>query len=163
MGKLATQSLFWEFNKENPQYTLSSEDREHEGKMLDSIEKLYLQEMDVGEFEFAVKYFTSYKQWCAVKKAKWFAPTYQNMRIALEAKVQSQAIKNMMDMVADGTATQSTLKYLADKDFIPKEKVGRPTKKALEKEAERLTKQEKKFQEELDRITEHDPKIAKLR
>jgi hypothetical protein len=84
------------------------------------------------------------------------------MREALEAKLQSLAHREMLALVESGKAGHQTLAYLGNKGYIEKDKVGRPTKKATEKAAEKLTKEEQAMQKELERITAHNPKIAKL-
>lgn len=162
-NKLRTQSLFKESNnavstsEEFILYTLSDRSGSYP-----CIVDLYVQEEDPTEYLFAEKYFESYTHWEMVRKAGWFQETYSKMRASLEAKLQSLAIQKMLEKVHDGSAGHQTLAYLASKGYIPKEEAGRPSKKRVQAELDKKTKEQQEFNDELARITEHNPKIRKL-
>jgi len=129
-GKFMTQSLFHEENNTDflARYTLEAYDKEYKGHFLPSLHKLYVEMEDVGEFDFATKYFDGYHHWLKVKAAPWFRPYYEAMVEELNAKMRSKAIRSMRQQVEEGTASQATLKYLADKDY-DKAAVGKPKRR----------------------------------
>lgn len=133
-GKFLTQSLFLEENNtDSPApYTLCTYDKEHNGKLVQSLHKRYVEMEDIGEFEFANKYFESYHHWLKVKAANFFKPYYAAMVEELNAKMRSKALKQMRQQVEEGVASQATLKYLADKDY-DKAAVGKPKRTKPEK------------------------------
>lgn len=133
-GKFLTQSLFHEENNTDSvaPYTLATYDKKYKGQWLISLHKRYVDMEDVGEFEFANKYFENYHHWLKVKAANFFKPYYAAMVEELNAKLRSKAIKAMRSQVDEGTASQATLKYLADKDY-DKAPVGKPKRKKPEK------------------------------
>lgn len=154
-AKWYTQGLFLETCIDNSTvlYTLQPWDKTLNGKPLLSIHKLYVEAEDVGEFNFANKYFAGYYHWLKVKASPWFKEPYAAMVAELNAKLRSRSIKSMLSSVEAGEASQQTLKYLADNDYIPKEErtkrpVGRPQKEEkkasvvslVKNDLERLTK-----------------------
>ena len=81
-----------------------------------------------------------------VKASGFFKPYYAAMVEELNAKLRSKAIKAMREQMAEGAASQATLKYLADKDYdkapVGKPKRKKPTKKegnVLEADFARIT------------------------
>lgn len=148
-GKFLTQSLFVETNntEEPAPYTLATYDRQKDGRLIQSLHKRYVEMEDIGEFEFANKYFENYHHWLKVKASAFFKDYYAAMVTELNAKMRSKSIKQMRQQVDEGTASQATLKYLADNDY-QKAPVGKPKRtKAPKKEGnvvqadfERLTK-----------------------
>lgn len=85
-----------------------------------SIQRLYVEEGDVSEYAFATRYFYNFAHWEFIKSLDWFKPHYNAMRHELEAKLESLAIQAMRGQMASGTATQTTLKYFADKEYQSK-------------------------------------------
>ena len=88
---------------------------------------------DPAEFEFASKYMGGYQHWLTVKAAPFFKEAYEAMVSELNAKLSSKSIKTMIDQMEEGNASQATLKYLADKDYIGKAPVGKPKRKRAER------------------------------
>ena len=147
-GKFLTQSLFLEENNTETfaPYTLAPFDKPYKGKNVISLHKRYVDMEDVGEFDFAEKYFYNYHHWLKVKASGFFKPYYAAMVEELNAKLRSKAIKAMREQMAEGAASQATLKYLADKDYdkapVGKPKRKKPTKKegnVLEADFARIT------------------------
>lgn len=169
-NKLLTSGLFYEFNDSKPEtvlYTLDAQDRDltdnpRYGKIVKSIKSAYLEMMDVAEFDFANKYFYDYRHWRMIKESAWFKDSYAMLREELEAKLASIAVSKMMEQVNAGAAGHQTLAYLANKGYLEKDKVGRPNKKAVEKQAKEEVARKTKEQQELDKLIEHNPKLSKL-
>lgn len=126
-GKFKTQSMFHEENNTDQPapYTLCTYDRTYKGQLLQSLHARYVEMEDIGEFEFANKYFESYHHWLKLKAANFFKDYYAAMVEELNAKMRSKSLKAMQSQVNEGTASQATLKYLADKDY-DKAAVGKP-------------------------------------
>jgi hypothetical protein len=169
-GKLLTAALFWEvgaLHKEHNTYTLDSRDlnkTDYAGvnKVLPSIQRLYIEENDPTEYNFAVKYFYDFRHWQQIKESAWFQDTYKSMQDALAAKIASQSVQEMLELVESKKAGHQTLAWLANKGYLEKEKVGRPNKKAVEKQAAQAVQRKVEEQQELDELLKHDPKLAKL-
>lgn len=160
---LLTKALFLEVSN-HPDMVLYSleKGKTKDGKELSCIQDLYVQEMDVSEYKFACKYFQDYGHWCRVKNAPWFEGPYERMTAALYAKLRAQALDAMLEQVYEGKASHQTLKYLANGEFKPATKVGRPNKKAVQKMTDDAVKKKTEEQIELERLIEHDPKLAKM-
>jgi hypothetical protein len=90
------------------------------GTTYPSLHETYVESNDLSEYEFANTYFYNYSHWCLIKEMPFFQKFYQVMRSELEAKLSSKALHGMVSMIDSGTASQSTLKYMADRDYIPK-------------------------------------------
>ena len=92
-------------NPDNPTHTIPS------------IHQLYVQTGDVSEYAFATEHFYNFAHWEFIKSRDWFVPHYNAMRLELEAKLESEAISAMRGQMRSGTATQTTLKYFADREY----------------------------------------------
>ena len=152
--KVLTEGLFLEScnDKETALYTLSVQDRRVNGVFYPSLHKLYVEMEDVAEFNFANTYFESYTHWLKVKSVKMFADNYAAMVSELNAKLRGVAITNMISQVKEGEANQSTLKYLADNDYLPADKKGRPTKAMVDKEVKKQASSKLAIVSDLERI-----------
>lgn len=121
-NQIVTDGMFHERNSNETwtQFTLMPWDipnPSHPHTSIPSIHRLYVEEEDVSEYRFATKYFYNYAHWELIKSRDWFVPHYNAMRKELEAKLESRATEAMMGQIRSGTATQSTLKYFADKEY----------------------------------------------
>lgn len=132
--KWLTEGLFTETttNPDSALYTLQPWDKEVGEKFYPSLHKLYVEMEDLAEYDFANKYFDGYQHWLVIKSKPFFQQYYTRMVEELNAKIRGKSLKNMLLQVAEGTASQATLKYLADNDYLPKKEVGRPKKKPKE-------------------------------
>lgn len=136
-NKFLTEGLFLEHHNDVDAvlYTTSTSDKRYKGRFIPSLHKLYVELEDVSEWNFANLYFANYEHWLLVKAKPFFKEYYAAMVEELNAKLRGKAIKQMLDQLAAGEASQATLKYLADNDYIPKASVGRPKKKKQEDKA----------------------------
>lgn len=125
-----TAALFWDLqgldSKENCIYTLKDEDFQTEdGRTMLSLRNRYLELNDPTEYQFATKYFGSFRHWKKVAESPRIAPHVEEWREELEVKLRSQGIKAMIEKAADGDYQPS--KYLADKGWELKKR-GAPSK-----------------------------------
>lgn len=137
--KWLTEGLFLESSQpnENAIYSLQPWDKKSGGKFYPSIHKLYVEMGDVSEWHFANAYFDGYQHWLLIKSRPFFKEYYAKMVEELNAKISSNSIQNMLKQMEEGTASQATLKYLADKDYVKKAPVGKPKRnKAARKEGD---------------------------
>lgn len=156
-GNLYTRQIFFEFNSEDPAlvlYTLKDYDIEFDGRVVPSLSRLYIAMGDVSEYNFALKYFYSWKHWKMISDANWFKEYITDWRDELTAKKMAEALLSITTM-ANGEsrdAFQAT-KYLLDKGWIaPRGSKGRPSKESVKREAELLFKEKEGFAEDFDRM-----------
>lgn len=116
-------------------YTLQPWDRRKGGKFYPSIHKLFVELGDVSEWKFASLYFDGYQHWLQIKAKPFFKEIYAAMVEELHAKLQHEAVENMLDQMREGKASQATLTYLANKGYIEKNAVGKPKRKKPEDKA----------------------------
>jgi len=153
-SKWITQGLFLEVSQTpaSIMYTLQTWDKQYKGKHLPSLHKLYVDMEDLAEFEFANKYFANYEHWLRIKCKTFFKPYYEAMVKELNAKIRGRSLNTMLKQLAAGEATQSTLKYLADNDYIPKATRGRPSKQSVQEEIQSQAKLHTIYNSDLERI-----------
>jgi len=118
-NELVTCGMFLEFDSPDSwvQFTLATYDQNHNGLLVPSIHRLYVEHNDLSEYDFAVTHFYSFAHWELVKSQSWFIDQYRLMRKELEAKLQSKSMRCMVNQITSGTATQATLKYFSDREF----------------------------------------------
>lgn len=121
-NQIVTDGMFHERNSNETwtQFTLMPwdiQDPADPTRTIESIHRLYVEAGDVSEYAFATTHFYNFAHWELVKSRDWFIPHYNAMRQELEAKLESEAISAMRGQVRSGTATQSTLKYFADREY----------------------------------------------
>lgn len=133
-GRALTQSLFLETNYDTRYavYTLKEEDFEYEGVLYPSLKRLYLEFEDPIEYEFAKKYLLNWDQWQRICANKLFSKEVEKWREELELKIRSSALRGMSDAAYNKDNVQA-FKYLLEKGW-DKKVVGRPSKKAQERE-----------------------------
>ncbi len=122
-NQIVSDGMFHErdSNETWTQYTLMPwdiQDPQNPQVTFPSIHRLYVEQGDVSEYSFATEHFYNFAHWEHVKSRDWFAPHYYAMRQELEAKLESESVRAMRGQVLSGTATQSTLKYFADREYV---------------------------------------------
>jgi hypothetical protein len=101
------------------QFTLKTWDVTHRGNEYRSLHRLYVEMNDLSEYAFANTYFYNFAHWDRVRKHPEIRPYYDTMRQELEAKLSTKALSAMIAQVDSGTATQATLKFLANREYQP--------------------------------------------
>ena len=143
--------------KFTPLYTLKDEDHEVEGVVYKSARNIYLAQRDPTEYEAAQVLFGSWRHWkFMVKSCKWFRIKVEEWRDELEVQLRSEAIR---EIVADTTSTKSrssisSAKWLADSGWKTEDGRGRPSKKAVAKEAKIQGRMAEELEEDIERMQE---------
>lgn len=132
MGRPITQSLFLEIGySESAVYTLKEHDFEYNGKVLQSIKKLYLEIADPTEYEFATACFLGWSHWQRLCDNKAIKKHIDEWRYELEVKLRSGGVKAAI-AAANGGNFQAS-KWVADRGWDSRG-AGRPSKADVEKE-----------------------------
>lgn len=159
-GQFYTRQIFYEMNTADVSlvlYTLKDYDIEVDGRAIPSLSRLYIEAADVSEYDFALKYFGSWKHWKMISDANWFKEYITPMREELATKLMSLSVKRIAQLAEGDTrdAFQAN-RYLLDKGYIAKVGVkGRPSKEAIQREAEALFKEKDGFNEDFQRLVAH--------
>jgi len=133
MGRPLTQSLFLELGYSDfSVFTLKDDDYEYNGKVYPSLKKLFLESMDITEYEFATKNLLGWKHWQRLCANKAILKHVEEWRDELEIKLASQGVKSIVEGAKFGN--QTSAKWLAERGWMGK-KVGRPSK--VEKAAQK--------------------------
>ena len=159
-GQFYTRQIFYEMNTADVSlvlYTLKDYDIEVDGRAIPSLSRLYIEAADVSEYDFALKYFGSWKHWKMISDANWFKEYITPMREELATKLMSLSVKRIAQLAEGDTrdAFQAN-RYLLDKGYIAKVGVkGRPSKEAIQREAEALFKEKDGFNDDFQRLVAH--------
>lgn len=164
-GKWMTKSLFYEGYYDTEEcgkdacFTLKEEDYVgSDGKTYISLRKLYLQEEDPTEYEFATKHLGGWEHWKQLVSSNWFQEHISEWRAELQVKLQSRALKNLMfEAENNGKNSYDANKFLIAKGYLPKETIlpgkrGRPSKDEVKLEAQRQVEMSKKIEEDMKRL-----------
>lgn len=133
-GRALTQGLFLEhkYDTKYAVYTLKDEDFEYEGHIYPSLKRLYLEFEDPIEYDFANEHLLNWNQWKRITGNALFSDLVEQWREELNLKIRSGALRGMSD-AAYGKDNVQAYKYLLEKGW-EKRGVGRPSKKAQDKE-----------------------------
>lgn len=131
MGRPLTQGLFLEINY-SPYaiYSIDDWDKEYKGNTYPSLKRAFLEEADIGEYNFATKYLLGWKHWKRMNDNKLLREHFDEWREELEIKIRSEAIKTLVEDMSDNF---QAIKWLAERGW-EKKGVGRPKKFDVEKE-----------------------------
>lgn len=148
-GRYITQSLFLEngYNTEFAIYTLNDEDKEHNGILYKSLRKLYLQEMDPTEYQFATKYLWGWEHWKRIQSNALMTKHIEQWREELEVKLRSLGVKYA---IAESADSFNAAKWVADGGWRGLR--GRPSKAEKEREKKMREAAIKGVNEDSDRI-----------
>src|SRR5574343_871757 len=153
-----TKSLFLEESYTDRTYVLYTlKDTDHEGYI--SLYRKYLEEEDPTEIVFARKYFDGWEHWTMVAESTWFKPYIARWREELELQIRAKALRSLLETSRD---TSSKYHYEANKFLLQglykpakggsKDKVGRPSKEAIQRKAEELFQADRASEEDLLRL-----------
>ena len=152
-GKELTVALLWEHSsdKSNALYTLKDYHFEHDGKVIYSLERLFLEEMDITGYLFAEKYFNSFTQWNRLKSSrqnihgKRLNETIESWYEELRIKLQALGLKGIINEAKTSDRPYQSNKYLDDAGWEAKT----PAKK---KKAREDLKQDKTVVADAERL-----------
>lgn len=159
-GAYRTSDLFYEMNtSEYPSYyTIKTNDHTVDGVTYPSLKRLYLEEEDITEFDFANKYFDGFEHWERFANSPRTKPYVDQWRKELVLKIKARCLKGIIhDAVKDNKYEAN--KFLitngwVDKDTEGKKVRGRPSKEEIKQELYRQAEVEKELEEDLNRIRE---------
>ena len=170
-----TDNLFYETtrkwkNKAKARYTLRDTDFIGKtGKVYPSLYKLYIEEMDVTEWNFAEKHLDSYQHWMALCQCEWFTPYALKWREALEMKMKAKAMDTITFHANDETKhsyeaskfiatsgwkqnSTSSKSPKAEREKVTEAKRGRPSKAEIQANLDEATFDMKRMEDDLQRI-----------
>lgn len=154
MGVYLGRELFFETATTARNYVLYSfknEDHTFDGVVYPSLRRLYLEEDDPTEFFVAEKYFDGQPHWRRLTAQKWFMDYLTPIREELALKHQAQYMRSLRQDAINGDKVAS--KYLLDRMEKPKE-VGRPTKRKIAEEAQKIVLDNQDIATDFDRMKE---------
>lgn len=152
-GVFYTKQLFFEMteaDKTNVLYTLKHEDHTYKGKTYPSLRRLYLELEDETEYAPATKLFGGWAHWKKLLETPWFLDYLSEIREELQVLLLSRSLKTLRDKASSGSETAA--KFLFEKGMGPKNPVGRPTKKRIKEEAQRLSQETLELRDDYERV-----------
>lgn len=178
MGHYMLKSLFWENHaylnfrgsEIEPLYTLKDNDHTVEieavqpdgsvrqtRKTYPSLYKLYMQEEDLTEYDFAKKHLDSWAHWQLLQSKDWFQEYILRWRTELELKLRSEAMKAIIDEArVGGRNSYDAKKYILAKGWIDKtaepSRRGRPSKAEMEARMKETMLSDKQIDEDIKRL-----------
>lgn len=152
---LITSGLFLEVASQ-PDYILYTLQRK-ETKGYPSLYQLYMQEEDFTEFEFALKYFDSYKHWKDICSTSWFHEYIVEWREELELKIKA---RNLKSLIQKAEKDSNVAKYLLNNKWLDKAQEknpvtnlrGRPSKEEIKGHLKLIVNEEKLLKDNYERI-----------
>lgn len=154
-NQLITRNLFLEesANLDQVMYTLNRE------SVCDypSIYRLYIDEEDFTEYNFALKYFESYAHWKQICTCNWFIPYISAWREELELKVKA---RNLKSLILKAEKDPAIAKYLLNNHWVEKAQAnnpvnnlrGRPSKEEIKGHLKLITNEEMMIEEHYERM-----------
>lgn len=125
-------------------------------KTYPSLSRRYVDMEDVGEFEFANKYFLNYEHWIRCTKAWFFKPYIKQWREELAAKLKSRAIAKIVAELDNPSSKNyyNALKFVHDAKWLVEEKKeargrGRPASVHTPEDTSDIDKQRKQDYERI--------------
>ena len=144
-GAWYTTSLFYEMGySELAVYTTRDTDQEINGKVYPSLKRLYLEEEDVTEYEFAIKHLGGWKHWKALLNSPKIAAMIEDWREELELKIRARGLKAVIRQA--GESFQAS-KFLADRGWVDNR-----TKAARQSNRKQKQRMKEEFSEDIERL-----------
>ena len=150
-GRYKTLSLFLEIAYDKDAiFTLKDYDHEYNGKTYVSLKRLFLEESDPTEYQFATKYLAGWDHWQKISANKVLAMHIDKWRIELELKLRSEGVRWIVNS-ARKKQNWLAAKFLAEKGWEVRA-AGRPTKEDIEKNLAIETKIASEFEDDIVRL-----------
>lgn len=133
-------------------YTLAREDNEYP-----SLFKLYMEAEDLYEYEFATKYFESFRHWKNICNTAWMTPHIAEWREELELYIKAKSLKSLIDKAEKDP---SVAKYLLQNKWVERAQEnnpvtnlrGRPSKEEIRSHLKLIVNEEKRINDDYERI-----------
>lgn len=150
-GRYKTLSLFLEIAYDKDAiFTLKDYDHEYSGKMYYSLKKLFLEESDPTEYQFATKYLAGWEHWQRMCNNKVLNTHIEKWRVELELKLRSEGIQWVLKS-ARKKQNWLAAKFLAEKGWETRA-AGRPSKEELERNIAIETRIQDEFSDDIARL-----------
>ena len=152
LGRYKTQGLFLEdkYDREMAVFTYDGEDKVYKGKTYISLKKLYLEHGDPKEYSFARKYLYDWKHWQRMCKNAVIGRHIDEWRKELELDLVSEGISAIISLALDKDSYQAA-KWMSEAGWT-KEKVGRPSKEAVEGKVKEMAEEDAQYNKEFELI-----------
>lgn len=156
------RKLFYETcNDGTAIYTLKDRDLVKGDKTYLSLYRLYMETEDLTEYEFATQYLDSWAHWQVLIQCTWFIPYVNRWREELDLKTKAAALKMIQKEAKDKNSKNlfQANKVLIDRSWENKSSKmvtprGRPSKEEVQGELLRQVEEERRVDEDLERIQE---------
>jgi hypothetical protein len=155
------KGLFYEMttaDKSSVSYTLKDWDHTVDGIVYPSLYKLYIEQEDLTEYEFANTHLDGWEHWEMLTSTSWFRPYADRWRKELSLKLRARALNRMKAEAASSSKNAFLAnKYLVEKGFVDsaeKHSRGRPTKDQVKAAAHELALTDKRLEEDFERLKE---------
>jgi predicted unusual protein kinase regulating ubiquinone biosynthesis (AarF/ABC1/UbiB family) len=153
VGAYYTKGLFFEVALEDDKryvlYTLKNEDY----KGYPSIHRLFVEMDDITEYEFAKKYFDSWKQWKMIRSAPWMVDVYNEMKEELDLSIRARALNQIRKTAVESDKDRMQAnKFLLERGWQDDDRRGRPSKEKIKDEAAKLVKDHAEIDNDYGRI-----------
>lgn len=155
------KGLFFETtgsDKASVSYTLKDWDHTVDGIVYPSLYRLYLEQEDLTEYEFANTHLDGWEHWEMLTSSNWFKPYVSRWRRELMLKLKARAL-NRLKAEAASTSKNAFLanRYIIEKGFVDsgeKSGRGRPSKDEVRAAAESIAISERRLEEDFERLKE---------
>ena len=151
-GRWRTQSLFIEYNKDDPLFTLKDRDVSPDVR---SFARLYLELADPTEYTQAKTLVGGWEHWQALCGSQWFSNFIAPLREELEVKLRSEAIVATYEIMQrrDKSALPAA-KFFTDTMYNQR-KQGRPSKAEVQAEARKRAMIKERLEKDAERLNLH--------
>lgn len=138
-------------DRDNAIYTLKNYDYKHHL----SLYRLYMEENDPKEYNFATKYLYDFEHWAMLCEREWFKPHVERWRTELELKIKSQALAHLIKAASEPTREGlSAARFLLEKGWVQTDKPtkGRPTKQQISDSANQIAQDKTDLNDHMTRL-----------
>lgn len=150
-GVYYTKALFFETSDPPRDYCLYTlKDQDHEG--YPSLRRIYLELDDETEYLFAEKCFDGWPHFRKLLDCPWFVDYLSAWREELALRSSARALAQLKAKASSGDV--STNKYILEKGWDKSDKVGRPTKAAINQKAKEMFEDSGDILDDFKRISE---------
>lgn len=119
--------------------------------------KAYLRSRDPTEYTFAIQQFGSWSAWEEFLKQEWVGPIIDKWRKEMTVKLRSESLARIMEAAQGETRDAlAANKYIFESLEEDNKKVGRPTKEAILREANKLVGDNTLREEAYNRLYKED-------
>jgi hypothetical protein len=155
-----TNALFYEapgLDKSCVIFTLKDVDHQTtDGRPLKSLYKLYMQESDVTEYDFAIKHLDGLEHWENLCQSTFFKPYAERWRKELELKLKSECVHEIENISKDPDHKSqfAALTFLVNGGWKDKtqNRKGRPSKVQIKEAAREIADHQRRLDEDFARI-----------